>query len=180
MCLCDNVFHDEKAVTHNMPKAPDVVPHGLGGYRKFKCRCSVCRAANAGYVKDLRARAKANDEVGAKRRARRSESKDSVRKTGRARRIGDMEQAVIDECEGLPEDKTKATQIVAAKGLARKVDELVDDEKAISLYNSTIKQLMATMAELRGDKLDARTASKRKSGGRLATVGNLTKVRRAQ
>lgn len=91
-----------------------------------------------------------------------------------------MEQAVIDECEGLPDDKTKATQIVAAKGLARKVDELVNDEKAISLYNSTIKQLMATMAELRGDKLDARTASKRKSGGRLATVGNLTKVRRAQ
>jgi hypothetical protein len=66
--------------------------------------------------------------------------------------------------------------VVAAKNLGRNVDELAGDIKVIALYNSTMKQLMSTMAELRGDK--DRPAGRKKSGGRLATVGNLTKVKR--
>lgn len=87
-----------------------------------------------------------------------------------------MEKAVIEESAGIP--NAKPTLIVAAKNLGRSVDDLTGNEKAIALYNSTMKQLMATMAELRGDKTASNATGRKKSGGRLATVGNLTKVKR--
>lgn len=114
-----------------------------------------------------------NDELAPRRKAKakpKSESRDSVRK------LGEMEKAVIEECAEIPD--AKPTLVVAARNLGRNVDSLTDNPKVIALYNSTMKQLMATMAELRGDK--SKTTSRRKSGGRLATVGALTKVKRAQ
>jgi hypothetical protein len=88
-----------------------------------------------------------------------------------------MERAVIEECAAITD--AKPTMIVAAKNLGRSVDDLTDNPKVIALYNSTMKQLMATMAELRGDKVKAGVTGRKKSGGRLATVGALTKVKRA-
>lgn len=181
----------------------DPIPHGLEGYRKYGCTCDdgtvkSCLGANRAYQRDMRARRadrKLGDEVAAKREAnrgakgppigtakqraaaaKRSESSDSVRK-GR-RTIGKMEKAVIEECAQITD--AKPTLVVAAENLGRSVDELTGNSKVIALYNSTMKQLLATMAEMRGDKAKAGATGRKKSGGRLATVGTLTKVRRAQ
>jgi hypothetical protein len=118
--------------------------------------------------------ARRNDELAAKR-AQKTETSDSVPKR---RRVGEMEQAVIAECAAITD--AKPTLVIAAKNLGRSVDDLTGNAKVIALYNSTMKQLMATMAELRGDKAKSGATGRKKSGGRLATVGNLTKVKRAQ
>lgn len=165
---------------------PDAaIPHGLEGYRPpWRCKCAVCRKANAEYTKAKRDEYKQRDELAVKRRskpistkgtraagARRSESKNSV--------PGEMEVAVREECSTLPEERRKPSLVVAAVNLAKSVDILSRDPKCIAVQNSTTKQLMAVMADLRGDKT-ADAKNKRKSGGRLATVGALTKVKRAQ
>lgn len=167
-------------------KPKDPIPHGLEGYRKYGCTCddgtvNSCLGANRAYQREMRAkRAQARlngDELAAKRVQRKkpkTESSDSVRKRPRA--LGEMEKAVIKECAEIVD--AKPTLVVAAKNLGRNVDDLAGDIKVIALYNSTMKQLMATMAELRGDK--DKPVSRKKSGGRMATVGNLTKVKRAQ
>jgi hypothetical protein len=122
-----------------------------------------------------RARREGKTDELAVKRAKRTDSRESV---ARRRTPGEMERAVVQECEGIPD--AKPTLVVAAKNLGRIVDDLAGNPKATALYNSTMKQLMATMAELRGDETDKRKTGKRKSGGRLATVGALTKVKRAQ
>ena len=166
---------------------PDaIIPHGLKGYRKpYNCKCDICMQANRDYRNNKRAEAKlAKDELAAKREMRkvqfaqrlgkRTESDDSV--PAGARVIGPMESAVIEECEGL--EDVKATQLVAAKSLARTLDSLAKESGGHAVVNSTTKQLMALMADIRGDGLKAAKTGRKKSGGRLATVGNLTKVKR--
>jgi hypothetical protein len=89
-----------------------------------------------------------------------------------------MESAVIEECASV-DGGVKATQLVAAKTLARLVDSLSNESAGHAVVNSATKQLMALMAEIRGDAKQEKATGKRKSGGRLATVGNLTtKVKR--
>lgn len=165
----------------------DAIPHGLKGYR-MGCPCDVCKRGWADYVAERRAirKAKADkrsrkstgtDDL-AKRRAqkrtaaprKRSESNDSV---------GAMEAAVIAECDAL-ENKPNATQLVAAKQLASLIDKLSanGDGAGAAIINSSTKQLMSIMAEMRGDTVKAKATGRRKSGGRLATVGALTKVKR--
>lgn len=149
----------------------DPIPHGLKGYRKpFCCKCDVCRAAGSKYASDKRKEYRERDELSAKRsQRRRTESRNSV---------GDMEQAVIAECDVIP--TVKATQVVAAKNLARLIDRLMKESAGAAVLNSATKQLMMLMSDIRGDVDKAKTTGKRKSGGRLATVGQLTKVRRVQ
>lgn len=173
--------------------ADDGVPHGLKGYRSpWECRCDVCKAGWAGYIRERRAARKAEGPDELERRRKRSatrrmgkpkartESGDSVVVGGRRIGIGEMERAVIEEAAQIPD--AKATQIVAAKNLARLIDRLSNQEKATgaSVVNSATKQLMGVMAEMRGDATKSKATGRRKSGGRLATVGALTKVRRAQ
>lgn len=175
----------------------DGIPHGLRGYRKpYNCRCDVCKGAVAKYQADRRAARRTpegQDELAAKRaksmgkertriraavQAQRSESSDSVRVS--SKRIGEMERAVIEECSAIPD--VKATQVVAAKNLARLIDRLSLNDKSVgaSVLNSATKQLMSVMSDIRGDKSASKATGRRKSGGRLATVGALTKVKRAQ
>lgn len=159
-------------------KSDDPIPHGLQGSRKpWGCDCPICKAATRKYNRDKQAefrdrqRAKRTDEVAAKRKQRntRSESTDSV---------GRMQKAVIEECAQISD--VKPTLVIAAEELAKSIDMLSGNAKALALANSSMKQLLAVMAELRGDTAKAKATGRRKSGGRLATVGALTKVRRAQ
>lgn len=167
----------------------DAIPHGLKGYREpYECRCSVCRRGWADYMADLRAKRKAKrgngtDDLARKRAQKRaptkrgagqSESRDSV--------MGAMEKAVIVECEKLVENQNppNATQLVAARSLASLIDKLSanGDGVGAAVINSSTKQLMSIMAEMRGDTTKSKATGRRKSGGRLATVGALTKVKR--
>jgi hypothetical protein len=172
------------------PKDP--IPHGLEGYRKYGCTCDdgtvkSCLGANRAYHRERRAaraeRRDETDELAALRLKRKgkpaskqTETSDSVPK--RRRTPGEMEIAVIEECSTI--ENVKPTLVVAAENLGRCVDDLTGNPKTIALYNSTLKQLMSTMAELRGNETDKRKTGKRKSGGRLATVGALTKVKRTR
>lgn len=185
--LWHNDFHDDQkylkratqvSVTDN-PRDP--VPHGLKGSRPpYSCKCSKCRTAQRRYNREKQAEYRLRDkqktdELAAKRAQKKTVTTGTVRK-GR-RTLGEMEQAVIEECAEIT--NAKPTLVVAAKNLGRSVDDLTGNMKVIALYNSTMKQLMATMAEMRGDKAKAEVTGRRKSGGRLATVGALTKVKRA-
>lgn len=162
----------------------DPIPHGLRGSRSpWNCKCDICLPASREYNRAKQAesrdrqRARRADEVAAKRRQRRggaaTESVDSQRK-----RVGRMERAVIEECAQIPD--AKPTLVIVAEELARVVDSLSGNVKAIALANNSMKQLVAVMADMRGDTDKAKATGRRKSGGRLATVGALTKVKRAQ
>lgn len=119
----------------------------------------------------------ADDELAAKREKRSKPKTDPNGSVAKGRsRVGEMERAVIEECSSITD--AKPTLVVAAKNLARLIDSLSGDSKGAAVQNSTTKQLMGVMADLRGDKAKAGATGRKKSGGRLATVGNLTKVRR--
>lgn len=161
----------------------DAIPHGLKGYREpYKCTCPICKRGWADYISERRAvrklaRENGTDQLARKRAQKRtattkakSESRDSV---------GAMEAAVVAECAALTEP-VNATQLVAAKSLASLIDKLNNKEDGVgaSVINSSTKQLMSLMAEIRGDTGKSKATGRRKSGGRLATVGALTKVKR--
>jgi hypothetical protein len=85
-----------------------------------------------------------------------------------------MELAVAAECDGLERAKDRPALVVAAKNLAK----IVDNPQLSSIHTSTTKQIMAILSDLHGDADKVKAANRRKSGGRLATVGALTKVKR--
>jgi hypothetical protein len=167
-------------------KNGDAIPHGLKGYgTPYKCKCAVCRKAWAAYCKEKRDERKARggtatyDEIAKKRAERRSTARASTKKSESSDSVGAMERAVITECEALT-DPVNATQLVAAKQLASLIDKLSANEDGVgaAVINSSTKQLMSIMAEIRGDTSKSKATGRRKSGGRLATVGALTKVKR--
>lgn len=172
-----------KKPTTKVSVKDDGIPHGLRGYRApYNHRCEVCRAGWAKYVAERRSarkntlgrdKAASWDELKAKRAARNSsaatESDVSVPNV-----VGAMEKAIIEECADLPRAKERPTLVVAARNLAK----VVDNPKLSSIHTSTTKQIMALLADLHGDDDKAKATGRRKSGGRLATVGNLTKVKR--
>jgi hypothetical protein len=166
----------------------DPIPHGLKGARKpWYCDCDVCKAAINEYNRGRRAARKqqqvAKDELSAKREQRRQTNR-ANRNSGKATESGDsvpasagkMERAVIAECAELEKARQRPTLVEAARNLAK----IVDNPKLSSIHTSTTKQLMAILSDLHGDTEAKKATGKRKSGGRLATVGNLTKVKRAQ
>lgn len=165
----------------------DSIPHGLRGYREpYLCRCDVCKAGWAEYMRDRRAARKADgsDELSRQRARKRAEAKSKSKPPKKSESndsvvIGAMESAVITECAAL-ETPAKATQLVAAKQLAQVIDKLSanGDGVGAAVINSSTKQLMSIMAEIRGDTGNSKATGRRKSGGRLATVGALTKVKR--
>jgi hypothetical protein len=173
-------------------KTDDGIPHGLKGARKpYYCDCPICKAAINKYNREGRARRKQQrqtqaDELSAKREARYVKSQGRVRTAKPVKRtesdvsvskaVGAMESAVIKECEGLARAVERPALVVAARNLAK----IVDTPKMSSIHTTTTKQIMAILADLHGDKAKTSATGRKKSGGRLATVGNLTKVKRAQ
>jgi hypothetical protein len=85
---------------------------------------------------------------------------------------------VIDECAQLELAKQRPTVVVAARNLARLVDDLSDTTKGGTVQVSATKQIMSMIESLR-PRESGNATGKRKSGSRLATVGSLTKVKRA-
>lgn len=173
-----------------MSVTDDGIPHGLEGYRKFGCKCDdgtvkSCKGANRIYHQKRRAAKQgAKDELAAKRekrsaqcsaatRARQSSQGDSVPNTNRAKKIGEMEQAVIDAATKLDALEDKPDIVMLARNMAR----ILDNPKQVALHPSTNRQLMALMGQLRGD--GGGGSGKRKSRGRLATVQKMTKSKRA-
>lgn len=146
------------------------IKHGRSGYQRG-CGCAVCRGAESSYQAGRRAVRGRTDGNVIQMPGKRSESSDSVVK--RRSGVGDMERAVVEECEGLERAKDRPTLVVAARNLAK----IVDNPELKGLHTSTTKQIMGILADLHGDSDDKRK-SRKKSGGRLATVGNLTKVKR--
>jgi len=168
------------------------IPHGLRGSRKpYNCVCSKCRTAQRKYNREKQAEYRqrdqqAKDELAAKRATRKTgistkgiraeAAKRSAAATESGDSVGRMERAVIAECAELEKARQRPTLVEAAKNLAK----IVDNPKLSSIHTSTTKQLMAILSDLHGDTDAKKATGKRKSGGRLATVGNLTKVKRAQ
>lgn len=163
----------------------DPIPHGLRGYRRpWNCRCDVCKAANTEYNRDRRAvKQQEKDELAEKRSARNAKLTANLR-SGKATESDDsvpsaagrMERAVIKECAELEKGRKRPTLVEAARNLAK----IVDNPKLSSIHTSTTKQLMAILSDLHGESEAKKATGRRKSGGRLATVGSLTKVKRAQ
>jgi hypothetical protein len=151
------------------------ITHGRSGYLRG-CGCDVCRKANSEYSAKRRAEKGRSDNVvqmGSSTRKpvgrppkKRTESRDSV--------PGDMERAVISECAELPRATERPTLLSAARNMAK----ILDNPELKGLHNATTKQLMAILKDLHGDDDRAKATGRRKSGGRLATVGALTKVKR--
>jgi hypothetical protein len=181
-----------------MSVTDDGIPHGLEGYRKFGCKCDdgtvkSCKGANREYNRQQQARRDkekrdsrkaAKDELAAKRERRSAQGRaaaarnfghgssqdDSVPK--RAKKIGEMEQAVIDAATKLGALEDKPDIVMLARNMAR----ILDNPKQVALHPSTNRQLMALMGQIRGTDS---SGSKRKSRGRLATVQRMTKSKRA-
>lgn len=167
----------------------DGIPHGIKGYRSpYNCKGDICKRAWADYIAGRRAARKADgtDQLAKKRAQKRAGAKrprstvrTESRDSDKPPKIGEMELAVITECASL-ETPPKATQLVAAKQLASLIDKLSTNGDGVgaAVINSSTKQLMSIMAEIRGDTTNSKATGRRKSGGRLATVGALTKVKR--
>jgi hypothetical protein len=179
-----------------MTVTDDGIPHGLEGYRKFGCKCDdgtvkSCKGANREYNRQQEAKRAgrkaankvARDELAAKRakrsaqcsaatKARQSSQDDSVPKSHHAKKIGEMEQAVIDAATKLGALEDKPDIVMLARNMAR----ILDNPKQVALHPSTNRQLMALMGQIRGTDS---SGSKRKSRGRLATVQRMTKSKRA-
>lgn len=164
------------------------IPHGLRGSRApYNCVCSKCRTAQRKYNREKsaeyrqreREKRQTKDELAAKRQQRtttRVKRSAAVTESSDSDGVGRMERAVIAECEGLEKAGKRPTLVEAARNLAK----IIDTPKLSSIHTSTTKQLMAILSDLHGESEAKKATGKRKSGGRLATVGNLTKVKRAQ
>lgn len=150
------------------------IKHGRSCYVKG-CGCDVGRKAEAEYqAQRRRERGRDNNGNVISMNGKKTESRDSVKRPRSSKEMGDMEKAVIEECAQLrSEDITvRPTVEIAARNLAK----VVDDPDLQGMHIQATKQVMAMMESLRPKEDSA--AKKRKSGGRLATVGALTKVKR--
>lgn len=145
------------------------ITHGREGYRKG-CGCDVCRTAEISYQnKRRRQRGRSPANVIPMKRAGETNGSPKRRNT-----IGPMERAVVSECEGLERAEERPTLVAAACNLAK----IVDNPELKGLHTSTVKQIMSILTDLHGEDKKA-AGSRRKSGGRLATVRRMTKSKRA-
>jgi hypothetical protein len=151
----------------------DNIPHGLIGYRKFKCPCDVCREAN--------------NEYGRQQYAKRSPAKKPKRPTnvtsiGRARGkvsqttqqqvpkgMGIIEAAVIEETSNLASALDHPAMVATARAMAR----VLDDQKQITQHATCSRQLTQILQMLS-------SGTKKKSKGRLARVTSMTSGRVAE
>jgi hypothetical protein len=121
------------------------------------CRCEQCRAAQATYLKDYRARRRAaGAPLTVARQLTRVVKHDSA-SPGAPEGAGSVVGAVCAELDGLPGAKARPGLAAAAVAMAA----ILDNPQAISTQPSACRQLLVAL-----DKLHAAGVSR----GRLATV----------
>jgi hypothetical protein len=123
------------------------------------CRCSKCKAWNAAYSREVRAR-------DAQARTRRAKPKVVALPTTEIPvatiGMGRCERAVRDECDMLERAEYRPSIVAAAIIVAQRMD----DPKCFAMAAALAKQLQALMSELQ-------VPNKKKSGARLALVQNM-------
>ena len=149
----------------------DNIPHGLTGYRKYKCPCEICRAANAKYSRDTRARYKAGKP------RERSNVTSINRASGRAKtQVSQMTQQEPQAVMGATEAMVVELERVIASGapqnplliqMARAMARILDDQKQITQHVTCSRQLQQIIQTLTA-------GTKKKSKGRLARVTAMT------
>jgi len=148
----------------------DNIPHGLEGYRRYDCKCGVCRAANTKYGADRRARIKAEqaapDNV---RPLRRGKPMSTVDVLSAPEQPGFVEQGVIDVCVNSSVAAERPDVVAQARVLAR----LMDTQKMEKDYTSASRQLSNLMGILC-------PVGKSKTKGRLVQIQKMTNRRPAQ
>lgn len=161
----------KKQVTSRFKRDPNKVlvgiTHGRSGYGRG-CMCDICREAEREYQLARKADGGASADnvhqlrsIGGVQQVPKPKTRTTT--NGWDGEIGLMEQAVIDECEGLSLAAERPAMVMAARLQAR----LCDDHKSQGLWTSASRQLTAILNDLRGN-------SKRKTKGRLAQVQRMT------
>jgi hypothetical protein len=141
----------------------DNIPHGLEGYRRYKCTCVVCRGANTQYQRARRAAKASNVRPLLQLRQAKPvvESEDEV--------MGINEQGVITVCGNNPIAAQRPDLVAQARTLA----QFMDNPKLQKDYPTCSRQLSNLM-----DKLCP--VSKTKSKGRLVAIQKMTNRRSPQ
>jgi len=172
------VDDDVPFVPHNAPCEP-----GIDGYRQYKCRCDEgCKAANAKYSREVRARAKAKklaaveDNVRPLRRhgspvntvvggdVLNGRAKPGQKRLDEQPEIGYAERSVMTVCKNNPDVADELPDVVAQ---ARIMARLLDNPAREKEWTSASRQLNILMAQLR-------PVVKTKSKGRLVAIRKMT------
>ena len=148
----------------------DNIPHGLTGYRKFKCRCEVCGDANNQYNRDNYAKRSA-----AKNPKRPSSNVTSI-KRATGHKVSQMTQQPTQSAIGATEATViELEQVIASDApqnlvliqMARAMARILDDQKQIAQHATCSRQLHSIIQTLTA-------GTKKKSKGRLARVQSMT------
>lgn len=155
----------------------DDIPHGLTGYRKYMCRCDVCREANNAYGRDQYAKRSAKmrpkrptNNVTSISSARGKVSQTTQQTNSSEQRImGVIEAAVVEETSNNPNAIEHPAMVATACAMAR----VLDDQKQIAQHATCSRQLTQILQMLS-------VGTKKKSKGRLARVTSMTSGRVAE
>jgi hypothetical protein len=144
----------------DMPDRPKrtVRTHGTSGYRAG-CRCSTCTLAESDRKRRFRSTGSGAKNVVAIR------SKQDLTQPGEVERALDAETAELGT--------EHAVTVAQARVLAR----ILDDAEMFGLHVQASRQLTQVLQSVWGNQSPGR-GGRRKSGGRLAVVRELTKARR--
>lgn len=84
---------------------------------------------------------------------------DNSQSASKTEHMGDMERAVVEECQGLSLATERPAMVVSARHMAR----ILDNPKQQALWPTTTRQLTAILNDLHGN-------SKKRARSRLASV----------
>ena len=129
------------------------------------CRCEFCKAAQAQYVRDRKAR-QAGVDIEAPRPGRPpkgSHATVTALPSARGSGVGPAEQAVLDELALLTSAETRLGTAQAALAMAR----ILDNPLALAQQASAAREMRAALDDLR--------KGSQKRRGRLASVQAMTK-----
>jgi hypothetical protein len=121
--------------------------HGLSGYRKYRCRCSVCRAANAKYMRVRRAQARGLDVI-------------KVNADGL--QPGRVEAAVVAELAMLSAAVSRPGLCEEVRAMAR----VLDNPRLATSHPAAGRQLVATLERVRAASVERK--------GKLALVSAMS------
>lgn len=157
-----------------------VARHGSVARAKLGCTCLPCRQAKAEDQGDVIPIAKSHK---ASRQVKRAPIKKTTEENSSVENpsppvhvIGPNEAAVIAEVRDLELAKTRPAMVMMARSMAA----TLDNPKQAAQWAQCVRQLTQILETLAGNNAGAKGVPRRKSGGRLATVANMTKSRRAQ
>lgn len=144
--------------------------HGFEGYRKFGCRCKVCKAGNTNYMREYRAQRRGFDQPPKPD----DESEASVTRLLQPAPVVDVEPGPVEQ--GVIDRSTTGDLAAAAQRMpdlyaaCRSLARILDDSRQITTQPSAMRQLMAGIG-----RLEAAAAFTRR--GRLADVARLSQRR---